>query len=157
MKKSQISMSSEVHSALLAALKLLRRQDLTIAEVSLRLEGKFEPEVIQSALEFLQTRRILDDVRLARMAVERNEGRRAVGDQALRAKLEARGVPSAVIDSLFEDVDRDELGRALVLVETKFSGSQNPGRVARFLSSRGFSDDTIETILERIPSESSQE
>ncbi len=144
-------MSSEVHSALLAALKLLRRQDLTIAEVATRLEGKFEPDVIQNAVEFLEKHRILDDVRLARMAVERNEGRRAVGDLALRSKLEARGVPSNVIDSLFEDVDVDELGRALVLVDAKFSGSRNPGRVARFLFGRGFSEDTIEAVLERIP------
>ena len=53
-------MSSEVHSALLAALKLLRRQDLTIAEVATRLEGKFEPDVIQNAVEFLEKHRILD-------------------------------------------------------------------------------------------------
>lgn len=144
-------MTSNVHAALLAALKILKRQDLTIQEVSLRLERKFEPNVIGEALEFLQTRRILDDVRLARLAVERNEGRRALGDQALRDKLESRGVPSLVIDELFLDVDQDELSRALVLVDAKFSGSQNPGRVARFLAGRGFSEDTIETILDRIP------
>ncbi|MBI1331351.1 MAG: regulatory protein RecX [Armatimonadetes bacterium] len=143
-------MNSDVHAALLAALKILKRQDLTIQEVAHRLESNFEPTVICEALEFLQTKRILDDVRLARLAIERNEGRRAVGDEALRAKLESRGVPPEVVAELFAEADLDELSRALVLVDAKFSGSQNPGRVARFLASRGFSEETIESILDRI-------
>lgn len=99
---------------------------------------------------FLTNHRLLDDLRYARNAIERNDGKRAIGDQALRDKLESRGVPSEVIDALMSEVDQDELSRALVLVDAKFSGTGSPGRVARFLSSRGFSDETIESILERI-------
>ena len=150
-KKNPISMSSEVHAALLVALRLLRRQDLTMQEITARLEPKFKPAVVSEAIQFLTEKKILNDVRLARYAIERNEGRRALGDLALRDKLESRGVPSAVVSELFEEADLDELSRALVLVDAKFSGSQNPGRIARLLASRGFSEDTIETILERIP------
>ena len=129
---------------------MLKRQDLTIQEVTSRLECKFEPILVQGTLAFLTDHRLVDDIRYARNAVERNEGKRAVGDQALFDKLESRGVPGEIIQSLMSSVDQDELSRATVLVEAKFSGSHSPGRVARFLSSRGFSDDTIETILERI-------
>lgn len=144
-------MNSDVHSALLIALRLLRRQDLTIQEISIRLEPKFEPSVVEEAIRFLSEKKILNDCRLARFALERNEGKRAIGDQALRDKLESRGVPKELIEEIFLENDVDELSRALVLVDAKFSGSQNPGRVARFLASRGFSEDTIESILERIP------
>ena len=129
---------------------MLKRQDLTILEVTSRLECNFESDLVEETVQFLTAHRLLDDLRYARNAVERNEGKRAIGDLALRDKLESRGVPTEVINSLMLEVDQDELSRAMVLVEAKFSGSQAPGRVARFLSSRGFSDDTIESILERI-------
>lgn len=129
---------------------MLKRQDLSIQDVTSRLECSFEGDVVAETVEFLTTNRLLDDLRFARHAVERNEGKRAIGDHALRNKLESRGVPVEVINELMIEVDQDELSRAKVLVEAKFSGSQSPGRVARFLSSRGFSDDTIESILERI-------
>lgn len=140
-----------MHDALLSALKMLNRQDLTIQEVKIRLECNFEPNLVEQVICFLTENRLLDDMRYARNAIERNEGRRAVGDLALRDKLESRGVPPKVIQDLMSEVNQDELGRALVLIEAKFSGSHSPGRVARFLSSRGFSDETIETVLERIP------
>jgi hypothetical protein len=130
---------------------MLKRQDLTIQEVRTRLECKFESSLVEETILFLTQNRLLDDLRYARNAIERNEGKRAVGDQALRDKLESRGVPSDVIQELMSDVDQDELSRALVLVDAKFSGSESPGRIARFLGSRGFSDETIEIILERIP------
>lgn len=139
-----------MNKALLSALKMLKRQDLTIREVTTRLECNFEPGIVEETVQFLTANRLLDDLRYARHAIERNEGKRAVGDQALRDKLESRGVPTDVIHELMLEVDQDEQSRALVLVEAKFSGSQSPGRVARFLSSRGFSDDTIESIIERI-------
>ena len=59
-------------------------------------------------------------------------------------------MPSDVVKALMSKVDQDEMGRALVLVDAKFSGSESPGRVARFLASRGFSEETIESILERV-------
>ncbi len=143
-------MDSNNHAALLSALQMLKRQDLTILEVSTRLECKFEPSTVEETILFLTSNRLLDDFRYARIAIERNEGRRAVGDQALRDKLESRGVPLEIVNELMASVDQDELTRALVLIDAKFSGSKLPGRVARFLSSRGFSDETIESILEQI-------
>jgi SOS response regulatory protein OraA/RecX len=139
-----------MNKALLSALKMLKRQDLTIQEVTTRLECDFEPSIVKETVQFLTTNRLLDDLRYARNAIERNEGKRAIGDRALRDKLETRGVPTDVIQELMLEVDQDELSRALVLIEAKFSGAGSPGRVARFLSSRGFSDDTIESILDRV-------
>ncbi len=139
-----------MQSALLSALKMLKRQDLTIQEVKTRLECKFESSQVHQTILFLTENRLLDDLRYARNAIERNEGRQAIGDQALKDKLESRGVPVEVIHDLMTEVDQDELNRALILIESKFSGSNSPGRIARFLFSRGFSEDTIETILERI-------
>ena len=148
--KQKMLLDPKLHSSLLTALRMLKRQDLTILEVSSRLECEFDAETIEQTVKFLTENNLVDDLRYARNAIERNEGKRAIGDQALRDKLEMRGVPSEVITSLLLDVDQDELSRAVVLVDAKFSGSQSPGRIARFLSSRGFSEDTIETILGRI-------
>jgi SOS response regulatory protein OraA/RecX len=143
-------MRPEIHAPLLSALKILKRQDLTIQEVTSRLECNFEPDLVADTVEFLTANRLLDDLRYARNTIERNEGRRAVGDQALRDKLESRGVPDQVITSLMSEVDQDELTRAQVLVSAKFSGAQSPGRIARFLASRGFSDETVESILQSL-------
>ena len=148
-----MTIDTKLHASLLSALRMLKRQDLTIQDVTSRLECSFENDVVAETVEFLTTNRLLDDLRFARHAIERNDGKRAIGDQALRDKLESRGVPVEVIDELMVEVDQDELSRARVLVDAKFSGSQSPGRVARFLSSRGFSDDTIESILERTSAE----
>lgn len=144
-------MNSEAYPALIAACRLLKRQDLTLQEVSQRIEPKFSASVVQEVLQFLADKKFVDDLRLAQRAFERNEGRRAIGDELLKHKLESRGVPTEVIAGLFDEVDTDELNRARVLVSAKFSGSKSPGRVARFLASRGFSEDTIESILEQIP------
>ena len=143
-------MNPKVHAALVSAVQMLKRQDLTILEITARLECKFEPSTVETTVQFLTTNRLLDDLRYARNAVERNEGKRAVGDQALRDKLESKGVPPEVVNELMAGEDQDELRRAMVLVESKFNGAKSLSRVARFLSSRGFSDDTIESILERI-------
>ena len=145
-----MTLDPNLHSSLLMALRMLKRQDLTILEVSSRLDCEFDSETVERTVHFLTDNHLIDDLRYARNAIERNEGRRAVGDQALRDKLETRGVPGDVISSLMLEVDQDELSRALVLVDAKFSGSRSQGRVARFLAGRGFSDDTIESILERI-------
>jgi SOS response regulatory protein OraA/RecX len=144
-------MNSEAYPALIAACRLLKRQDLTLQEISQRIEPKFSANAVKETLQFLTDKKFVDDIRLARLAFERNEGRRAIGDELLKHKLESRGVPSEVIAGLFEEADTDELNRARILVQAKFSGSNSPGRVARFLASRGFSEDTIESILEEIP------
>ena len=144
-----MNLDLRLHPSLLSALQMLKRQDLTIQEVRTRLECTFSPAIAGETIEFLTRNHLLDDLRFARNTIERNEGKRALGDQALRDKLETRGVPDEVITELMAEVDQDELSRAIVLVDAKFSGSGSAGRVARFLASRGFSDDTIESILER--------
>jgi len=105
----------------------------------------------QDVVSYLLERRFVDDRRTTINAVERRSGRRAIGREKLRAELLRRGAPENLIDeALAANPETEEPESALALLRTKYRGdAAERMRAGRFLASRGFEEDAIESALER--------
>lgn len=87
---------------------------------------------------------MIDDARVARDFVAARSGKRALGDHRLRQELVKRGLPEESLDGASSEAERIE-----DLLRSKFTPEGNRAKAARFLYSRGFAEDAIESALER--------
>jgi len=143
-------MSEEFQSALAVALRRLQTSDRFESEVRRSLTG-FGDEIVEQVVRHLRDKRILNDRRVVDAVVERNVGRGAVGADRLRAKLESRGAPAPEIEIAVASAGEMEPELAFNLLAAKFPGrmeSDRP-RAGRFLFSRGFDEDVVESTLNR--------
>lgn len=141
-------MSDDFQDALALALRRLSASDRFESEVRSAL-GEYEASTVDEVIRHLRERRILNDRRLTDNLVRQNEGRKAVGSDRLRAKLEARGAPDLEIEEAIVKARESEPDRAVNLLLAKFPGrmEEDRARAGRFLFSRGFDVDVIEGAL----------
>jgi len=141
-------MSDDFQAALVVALRRLATSDRFESEVRLALAG-YQESTVEEVIAHLREKRILNDRRVTDSVLRQNEGRRAVGAERLRAKLEARGAPEEEIDAAIESARESEPERASGLLLAKFPGRMevDRARAGRFLFSRGFDVDVIESAL----------
>jgi len=141
-------MSDEYEEALAIALKRLQASDRLEADIRKAL-ARFSTPTVDRVVAYLQKQRFLDDARGVSTVVERNVGRRAVGSERLRERLEAKGAPADVVAGVESGVS--DLERALSVLEGKFRdrSPSDRGRAGRFLFGRGFSEDDVESALDR--------
>lgn len=139
-------------NALSHAMRLLVKRDLTTAEVRAKLEAKrFGEREIDEAIAWLHDKRLIDDARALKARVESlTAGKSAGGRLRVRARLEAAGASAEEVDASIDSIsDEDELERMAKLLTDKFKGEKDPARAGRFLLSRGFEQDLVETALDR--------
>lgn len=137
----------ETLRALQIALKMLARKDHSEYQLREAFSLAFEPETIDECIQFLQSHRFQDDFRLARIQIERNQGRFAKGDQAIRHQLISKGISESMVNEVLQEFGGSEIERASELVEKKFGDEYDRVKVARFLFSRGYTEETISTLL----------
>jgi len=96
----------------------------------------------------LTRRRIIDDRRSIQNLIERYAGRRAVGIEKLRAELTRRGAPEEEVDAALAKVSESDktLDNLLAM---KLKPGDGRAKAARFLLSRGFGEEQIESALNR--------
>jgi regulatory protein len=142
--------------------RLLARRALTRSELQRRLLDKdHTPASITAVLAALEQAQALDDERLAAAAAQRalTSGRRA-GREVVRA-LESRGVHSKLarhaVAAAVHDTGKSDFDRALQLATTRLRGelvskdvATQRRRLAGVLARRGYDEDTIEQVLERL-------
>jgi regulatory protein len=146
-------MTESQRLAMLFALNLIHQRDHTTIELTEKLGSKFSPDDVSFVLQFATQHHLIDENRTANMSVRRNVGRRAVGDQLLREKLRGKGVPEDLIEEAFRNAESTEIDRAKEVLDSKFPQGATRAKAARYLGSRGFSEDTIESILGNMPDE----
>lgn len=140
-------MTEETKEALAIALKKLEAMDRTEAEIR-KLLAKFSPGSIEEVIEFLNQKRMLNDLRVASRLVEKHQSRKALGDSGLIAKLNAKGASESVIEAALSNAPSEESRiEALLGANPKYLGDR--GKMARFLYGKGFSEESIESALER--------
>jgi len=135
-------------AALALALKKIRLQDRYEAEVRGFL-NEFDPEAVECVIRFLKDRRIIDDSKTTQNLIDRNSGKRSVGLERLRAELLERGAPEETIDAILGSEPDGESQRMLEALSAKFSPDVSRAKAARFLYSRGFPEESIESVLDR--------
>jgi regulatory protein len=142
---------SDAAAAERVAVGLLARRDYGSGELATRLgERGFPSPLIQSLIEELRARRLLDDERYAGHFVQYHVAR-GQGPARIRRDLGQAGVAAGLIDAALAAVsDWAAIAR---LVRRRRFGAKPPaswpekGRQARFLQYRGFSNDHIRSAL----------
>ena len=138
---------SETRAAIQLALQFLARQDATTFELRSKLGSKFSQVAIEESIKFLQNNHLLDDLRLVRNHIESNLGKSAKGNLALIHKLTSKGLDETMVLAFLDELAEPEIERAKKLVTLKFGHGDQPKRIARFLYARGYSEETIESLL----------
>lgn len=143
-------MDATFQRALELALRFLTQHDLTGLQVAQKMErAGVEPSAASEVVEWLRVRSFVSEERLTESLLLNSRWTRDKGDALLREKLQLKGVPDPVIESVLAEVPvLPEVERAAALIQTKFRGDRSPRRVAGFLHRKGFREETIEQILE---------
>jgi regulatory protein len=129
------------------ALRHLVRREHSRAELSRKLAPHAEsPQAVEAVLDLLLSRKQQSD---ERFAAERSRVlSRKYGPAKIRQDLKARGIAEEVIDRLAVE---DEVRRARDILQRKYRDAagtrEERARRARFLQGRGFSYDTIRSVL----------
>jgi regulatory protein len=126
------------------ALRALRHRDRSAAELHARLaqQGVAQSEREQ-ALETLERIGYVDDERFARTRAEQLAARGS-GDALIRHDLEGRGLGEEHVEAALAALE-PERERAARILERRGPGA----KTARYLASRGFSADALETLVAR--------
>ena len=131
------------------ALKKLRAKDRFESEIRGFLED-FPAEIIESVIQILKERRIIEDTRTTINLVERNSGKRSIGQEKLCAELLERGAPEETIHTALRSSSANEGENILDVLSAKFLPERfERAKAARYLFSRGFKEDDIESALDR--------
>jgi SOS response regulatory protein OraA/RecX len=141
-------MTDNYSSAMEIALRKLGASDRFEEEIRRALSG-FSSSVVDLVVARLRERGLINEERAAQSLAERNAGRRAVGVERLREKLERRGAQSASAERVLGKAAADESARATSVVESKYPdrAPEHRIRAARLLASRGFAEEAIESAL----------
>ena len=136
-------------ATLSAAAKFLAHRDRLESEVRRHLVEKgFDASNVESVVQFLIERKLINDNKTTQSLIESRSGKRSVGIEKLRAELERLGAPEDVIESNLAAMSQSEPERALAALTPKYKLGADRGKAGRFLFSRGFSEEAIETALD---------
>jgi regulatory protein len=132
------------------ALGLLARREHSRAELARKLEqAGFEAGDIQPLLDAFEEKSWLSDRRFAESYVADHRAR--AGSVKLAYDLRQRGIDDLIIETVLKDNQDSELERAREIWRKKFgtppANIQEKARQMRFMQSRGFSQDTIRSVL----------
>lgn len=140
-----------------AAVRYLGNRPRSVAEIRRHLRSKRYSDVaIDRAIDQLRAQRYIDDEAFARYWVDQRERFRPKGDRALVSELLGKGVPRETIDVVLGDRDpeaevqqaREAIRRPIARWQTLEEGERKR-KIHQYLAARGFSYDTIESVLER--------
>ncbi len=134
------------------ALRLLARREHSRAELARKLTAHAESaEALAVVLDDLEARRLLSDARYVEMRLNARSAR--FGNARLAQELRTQGgVDGELVETALADCG-DELARARQVWQRKFGDRPAPADAAgrakqmRFLTSRGFSGETIRRVL----------
>ena len=128
------------HEAMEQAARVLRRRDVSAAELEERLDrAKVAPAARSETIERLTGAGAVDDARFARTRAQALADRGA-GDLLVRHDLAARGIGAPTIDAAIALLDPESV-RAARICTRRGSGA----KTARYLARKGFSEEAIES------------
>ncbi len=144
-----------VAKAVAYGLRSTQNRPQTVAEITTKLQGRFEDaDVVAAAVQQLVDVGALDDAAFARMWVEDRGRRRGYGVARLRQELSRRQVPEHVAEAALADLEeRDEKKTATELARRRAAtmpATLEPAAVARrlqsFLMRRGYGQGLANTV-----------
>jgi regulatory protein len=142
------------------AIRLLARRPYSIAEIRKNLAKKYDEPTIDTVVDQLTQRRLLDDEAIARLFIEQQRRRQPTGPFLLKQKLRRMGVEDRVIsDALAESeeaydavVAGTDLARKKLATSSfqKIDAAGRRHRLYGLLSRRGFDQSVIQAVLNQL-------
>lgn len=142
-------LTEDQKAVLLDAYGFLKQRDRLSAELLGLLERKGHRAAdVESVVQFLIERKLINDDKTTQHLIENKSGKRSVGIEKLRAELEKLGAPADIVERSLMAVSEREPDRALEALRAKYKAGTDRAKAGRFLYSRGFDEDSIETALD---------
>lgn len=136
-------------AALRSAAGVLGRRDLTRAELRAALvQAGACAEDADWACDWLAGQGIVDDGRVAGREVELAVRAKGWGRAKVEARLEARGAEPSASGEALALLDEGTEAALAVQALRKRPGERSPAAAARFLASRGFSEEAVRAALD---------
>ena len=132
--------------------RFLAHRDRTVAQVEQFLASKGAvPRQIALTIRRLSDLRYLDDHAYAQRWVERRLVARPMGQERIKAELQAKGIAETVADRVIADVfgkvGEEKLARRALSVKQRHGSRLTPAQSVRLLRQRGFDEETIDRIV----------
>ena len=140
------------------AMDLLARREHGITELSRKLIAKdFDPELVEQAVVGLARDNLVSDERFCEAMIN-SRLNRGNGPVKVRYELRSKGVPGSTIDKVMDELMPDWHQSLIDLIKKKYAGrlSGAPAeriKQVRFLSSRGFPQDMIYSVIQNAESD----
>ncbi|MGI9338751.1 MAG: regulatory protein RecX [Gammaproteobacteria bacterium] len=140
--------AEDIAAALRRAVKMLKKREYCAAQLCAKLQSHHSPDVASAAVAKLQKDGLLSDLRFARMVVR---GKDKDGGQWAAARiaeaLSGYGIGEADAAVAMTELAEDEQTRAKKALGKKYpepaKDAKTLASMARFLSARGFDEETI--------------
>lgn len=123
-------------------------RDFFEEELRFRLGESWPDSEVNEAVSRLRDWGLLDNSSVGLVLRERLQ-RKRYGPEKVRWEMLRRGVPEELADwVLAQPTELDDLEQAREAAAKKFPKGEPPGRVARYLMSRGFPEEVVREIVE---------
>jgi len=154
----QIEKEEVVAKAFNAAANFLRARERSEKEIRNKLRTKeYSENIIEKVLEKLKELNLVDDKRFAEMFVRDRMKLKPKGKKSLEIELKQKGIDNKIILEVLDHLinsesEKELLERVLEKAKKKYgdlSVLENKQKIVRYLISRGFSYDLINSNLEK--------
>lgn len=140
-------------------MKLAAARSYTKAGLSRKMTEKgFDEREIEQTVSFLEEYKLLDDEEYARRFVNDCINIKGFGQFRIKNELKEKGIDRETADRILSEYDFNEIEeeKILPLAQKKLGGDftiQNIAKTKRYLASRGFSFDAIDSAIRKIADE----
>ncbi len=141
------------------AAKLISSKSYTVKAMKEKLTSHIgDEEITQKTIEFLKEYKLLDDTDYARRYAHDLINLKKFGIRQVKWKLKEKGIPDGIIDKTIEELDFDDTISENLdkLIQKKLAGNydiKNIMKVKRYLASRGYGFDEINSAFSKIKTE----
>jgi len=134
------------------AVRALARRDRTTDQIAKLLAAKgASPAQVRTVVRRLTSLKYLDDAAFASRWADQRLARMPMGRARLQEELLTTGCSESIVQATlgasYRKVSEQDLAMQVVATAGKLTSPRMLGRVARLLSQRGFSEDTIESVM----------
>lgn len=111
---------------------------------------------VEKVMGLLQEQKFIDDQAFVKWYLEGRNKSKPKGKRALQIELSRLGIEKELIDSSLESMDENEIELARRALEPRWKRYKDLDsrkcfeKASRFLGSRGFSFDTIQTVISQL-------
>lgn len=135
-------------------MRFLARRDRTVAQVERFLASKgASPVQVRQTVRRLSDLSYLNDHTYAQRWVANRLITRPRGRERLKAELQAKGIPDALSDRVltetFREVDEETVAHRALQIAQRSGRRLTLSQTAHFLRRRGFSEETIDRMIEK--------